>query len=1140
MPAIEKKGYCTLCRSRCGTVNVVEDHRLVEVRPDPEHPNGRAMCMKGRAAPELVHSPHRLMHPMKRTRPKTDPDPGWVRIGWDEALDTVADRLGTIRRTEGAEAVAFAVTTPSGTPLSDSIDWIERFVRSFGSPNTVYATEVCNWHKDNAHAFTFGCGIQPADYAQAETIVLWGHNPANTWLAQASAIAEGRQRGARLVVIDPRPTALAKQADVWLPVRPGTDAALALGLVRLLIESKRFDDEFVRRWTNAPYLVRRDTGELLRERAVWPDAVQDRFLVLRAHDGALCAVDPDAPMDEEVVLDGSADTVVAGLGVGLDTVWRALRRHVSEYEPERVYRLTGVPPQALAAAADLMQGGRRMAYHSWTGVGQHTNATQTERALATLYALNGSFDRVGGNRVRIGADTQPVSSLALMSAEQRGKALGLAERPIGPPASGWVMARDVYRAVLDQQPYAVKALVAFGTNAPISQGDSDLAVQALEQLEFHVHLDLFETPMARYADIVLPINTPWEREGLRVGFEISDKAAGLVQLRQQMVSARGESRSDNDVVFALAQRLGMGEAFFHGSLEDGWNHLLAPSGLTVADLRHRPEGIQVPVDAAERKYALPDAKAGRAVRGFETASRRVELYSQTLLMHGQPAMATHVPSAETDRSGKRFPLLLTSAKNGYYCHSQHRSLVSLRKRSPDPVAEIGPGLAEVKQVRDGDWIVVRTRVGAARFVARVTEGLADDVVVAEFGWWQSCPEIDRPGMPVGGRWSSNFNGLVSAQDHDPVSGSTAMRSFRCDVERDPGVPLAQRRWEGWRLFRVARLDRETDGVLGIHFEATDDQGLPDFLPGQHVQLRLDVQGERVSRAYSLTGPAAVGGRRGYSIAVRHQRGVTPAGEAFEGRMSGHLHRSLVVGQHVELMAPSGSFVLPRWSTQPIILVAGGIGITPFINLLESLRDGDGQEIWLFYANLNRRTHAFRERIRHHQGRLPGLRVVNHYAAPLPDDVQGTDYQCTDLVTAAVVAPSLVERRARVYMCGPPAMMDAFRRGMVDRGMPKFDIFSEVFRSPPQAPVDDGRSFTVQFQRSRPKAVTWTAKEGPLLALAEAHGVKLSNGCRVGQCESCAVRILKGKVRHLHGVEPDDASTCLTCQAVPIEDVTLDA
>ncbi len=123
-------------------------------------------------------------------------------------MDIVSENLTKIKKQSGAEAVAFGVTTPSGTPMSDSIDWVERFIHAFGSPNICYGTEVCNWHKDHAHAFTFGCGMPIADYSNADLIMLWGHNPTNTWLSQANAIGEGRKRGARTLVIDPRKTPL--------------------------------------------------------------------------------------------------------------------------------------------------------------------------------------------------------------------------------------------------------------------------------------------------------------------------------------------------------------------------------------------------------------------------------------------------------------------------------------------------------------------------------------------------------------------------------------------------------------------------------------------------------------------------------------------------------------------------------------------------------------------------------------------------------------------------------------------------------------------------------------------------------------------------------------------------------------------
>ncbi|MFN5719881.1 MAG: molybdopterin-dependent oxidoreductase, partial [Bradyrhizobium sp.] len=182
-------GYCTLCRSRCGAVTVVEDGRLVSVEVLNNHPTGGALCAKGRAAPEIVASPRRLTVPLKRTRPRGAADPGWVEGSWDEALTEIANRLGAIRAESGAEAVAFGVTTPSGTPMVDSFEWVERFIRGFGSPNLIYSVEICGWHKDFAHALTFGRGIGFPDYDNADAIILWGHNPARTWLAQATRIA---------------------------------------------------------------------------------------------------------------------------------------------------------------------------------------------------------------------------------------------------------------------------------------------------------------------------------------------------------------------------------------------------------------------------------------------------------------------------------------------------------------------------------------------------------------------------------------------------------------------------------------------------------------------------------------------------------------------------------------------------------------------------------------------------------------------------------------------------------------------------------------------------------------------------------------------------------------------------------------
>src|SRR4249919_4328045 len=137
------QGYCSLCIARCGTIAVVEDGRFTRLEPDPAHPTGQALCAKGRAAPELVYHPERLTHPLRRTRPKGDPDPGWERIGWDEALDLTAAAMRAVRAESGPQAVAFTRGTGSATGVRDTDPWLTRLSNHFGTPNLMSATHVC-------------------------------------------------------------------------------------------------------------------------------------------------------------------------------------------------------------------------------------------------------------------------------------------------------------------------------------------------------------------------------------------------------------------------------------------------------------------------------------------------------------------------------------------------------------------------------------------------------------------------------------------------------------------------------------------------------------------------------------------------------------------------------------------------------------------------------------------------------------------------------------------------------------------------------------------------------------------------------------------------------------------------------------
>ncbi|MET7639363.1 molybdopterin-dependent oxidoreductase [Streptomyces sp. NPDC005438] len=1128
MSSEKKRGYCTLCRSRCGAVYTVESGRMTQVAPDPEHPTGTALCPKGRAAPEIAHSTRRLTSPLRRTRPKGADDPGWEEISWEEAMATVAERFSTLREENGAEAIAFAVTSPSGTPMSDSIDWVERLIRLMGASNTCYSTEICNWHKDFAHAFTFGSGQPTADYSATDLAVLWGHNPAKTWLAQAVAVREGLDRGARLAVVDPRRSTSARDADHWMRVRPGTDAALALGVARHLITGGHYDDAFVRSWTNGPTLIRQDTGQPLRADELDPDA-GDGLTVWDLATGHPRPYDTRHPAErpEDLALRGEYIVPLRVDGgrrpVTVHPAFELYARACAPWTPAETARHTWIPEDELLAFAEEFAAARTVAYHSWTGVGQHGNATQTERAIATLYALKGCYDAPGGNVLWPRVPVNPVTSLDQMAPEQRAKTLGLAERPLGPPATGWVTSHDLYTAMLDHVPYRVRALMAFGANLLVSQPDPERGREALAALDFFVHCDLFLNPTAEYADLVLPVNSPWEREALKVGFEISQTAQERVQLRQRMVEPVGASRSDTEIVFDLACRLGMGDDFFHGDIEAAWNHQLRPSGLTTDALRRFPEGVRFPLETRYRKYAERDER-GR-VTGFATPSRRVELYSARLAEAGQPG----VPDAGPTHPDT-LPLLLTSAKNGYYCHSQHRALPSLRRRHPEPTVEVAPDLARRRGFADGDLVRVRTDRGAFQMRAVLDPDLDPRVVVAEYGWWEESPDLGLPGHdPV--RGGANFNAAVSGRPADPVSGSLQMRGVPCDIGVPSDHPDRPRPRGGTHPFTVVEKVPQGRDVTELRLRPADGTGadLVPHRPGQYVEVTLSGLrgGAEVVRSYSLT--SAPG--EGRAIGVR----LLPGGAA-----STHVHTSLRVGDTVTLGPPTGGFTLPVDPPFPVVALAAGVGITPFLSQLEEMarHHPEGQRITLHKGDRDSADSCFRDRVLRLAARLPRLRLVRHLSRPGPEDRIGRTYEHLGRVTAESVSPRDIEERARFYLCGPDTMIREVTEGLVARGVPRFEIFSERFAPPPMALPEGDARYEVTFRASG-STLTWQPQDGPLLDLAQRNGLRLPSGCRVGQCESCAVRLLAGSVTHL--TEPPDAQdACLTCQAVPTSDVVLDA
>jgi len=785
----------------CPAVVTVEGTRPISLVPDLAHPLGGAVCGKGRAAPEIHDHPDRVNYPLRRTRPKTDPDPGWERCTWDEALDLIARRLLTVRAESGPQSVAFGRGTGGATGLRPVELWFSRLANTFGSPNFLTSTHVCNWARDGAAHYTFGSGSMPKpELKNSRCIILWGTNPSATNLGMAREAIDARARGARLVVVDPRRVGLANKADTVLQVRPGSDGALALAMVQVLLSERRYDAAFARAWTNAPLLVRDDTNRLLTladlgpaERdialesghagAQSPDAgtAAGGLVALAADSGRLAAYDVAtrqyAVPADSLALSGAAAVALAdGSTVRCRTVFSLLTDLAESYRPERAAEITGVPAAQIVDAVRLIAENRPVSHYVFNGVVQHTNSTQACRAIEVFYALLGDFDAAGGNVMPPPSPFGHLAAKASLPATADAVRLGRDARPLGPPAlNGDVAAFDLFTSVLDGDPYRVRALVTLGSNILMANADTLRGREALQRLEFFAQAEMFLTPTSQFADVVLPVADFLESEALFLG------AAPTIQYRPPVVDALHERRSDVRFVFDLATRLGLGDQFAAGDAARAYDEALAPLGLTFAAVQAQPDGVVVVPPHSYAKYATVDADGG--VAGFGTPSGKVELFSEAFAAHGFAPLPEYREPAESPTSAPAvsadYPLVLTNAKRAQYLHSQHRAVAAIRKTAAAPTAELHPETAAAYGIVHGAWVWIETPRGRVRAKAEVTPAIMPGVVCGNHGWWAACAELGLLPLDPFSDQGANLNLLVHADTHDPISGATAHRSSLC-------------------------------------------------------------------------------------------------------------------------------------------------------------------------------------------------------------------------------------------------------------------------------------------------------------------------------------------------------------------------
>lgn len=691
-----KKSICTICdpQTQCGLNLYVKDGKIIKVEGSKENPhNGGTLCSKGAATRQYVYHQDRLKTPMKRVGPRGSGK--FEAISWDEALDTIAQKLNQAKEEFGPESVVFYAGYTKWMRA-----FLHRLAHAFGSPNYITESSTCAQAMFMGQKLNFGMGGFP-DVKNAKCLLVWSSNPFYTNTNQARGLLAAKENGLKIITVDPRYSPMAAQADIHLQLRPGTDGALALAMAHVIINEGLYDQEFVNNYSYG---------------------------------------------------------------------FEEYREYVREFTPEKGEELTGVPAEKIRAAARLYATAKPAAIMpSASPVVHHTNGVQNYRAVFALIGLTGNFDIRGGNFA------DPPSYL-YMSAGFRSKfeefchpkkwdemapRVGDDKFPVWSHLVDEGQGMQLPFQIRSEKPYPIKAMLCFGINYRMWP-DPKFMAESMEKLDFIANVDLFMTESCKYADIVLPACSSVERSEMRCYPE------RYIIYTQPAIEPLYESRSDADIIYDLAARLGVDDPLFAAGYEASLDFILEPSGMTIEELKKHPAGMPVPnpINMPEKKYKQ---------KGFPTPSRKMEFKSLILEKYagtfGYEALPVyHAPKYSqetTPELAQEYSFILnTGSRLPMFVHTRTFRLPWTKSLRPEPAADINPLDGKKLGILQGDQIKIATPKGEITVKANLTNTVLPGVV----HMYHAYAEAD-------------VNSLMEADYLDPLSGYPGYKSFLCKIEK---------------------------------------------------------------------------------------------------------------------------------------------------------------------------------------------------------------------------------------------------------------------------------------------------------------------------------------------------------------------
>ena len=357
-------------------------------------------------------------------------------------------------------------------------------------------------------------------------------------------------------------------------------------------------------------------------------------------------------------------------------------------------------------------------------------------------------------------------------------------------------------------------------------------------------------------------------------------------------------------------------------------------------------------------------------------------------------------------------------------------------------------------------------------------------------------------------------------------------------------------WNGLRKFTVVKKNPECDDVCAFYLKPHDGRPLPAFRPGQYLTFQLDLPGrdKPLVRCYSLSdGPHR---NDYYRVTIKKEKAPPDKPDLPPGAASSYFCDTVREGDILNVKAPAGHFCLDLARTNPVVLIAGGVGITPMLSMANAIAaSGSNREAWFFFGVRNQHEHIHKAELEKLAAENENIHLHVCYSKPGERDVKGRDYHHEGRVGIELLKELLPSNNFEYYLCGSGAFMKSLTDGLEAWGVPDKDVFFEAFgpatvKKKTAAPTPEETAhlakINVTFSRSG-KTVRWEPSAGNILEFAGAQGVKIDSGCCAGSCGSCVVAIKSGDVDYLKKPDaPPDAGTCLTCVCRPKNDLVLDA